>query len=165
MKKISFAFIVPFVLVLFDLVPLGLAAAAEEVLTHTSSSSHRGAAGAIGGNLFPRELKGKNLKAAKRHKIRNKSGEAALLTELKGGNLRTAKRHKIPNKSDEASVLTASPSSQPTDIIAVVTGREVGVDGDYFAEDKNSSTNWRSGHILGTLISFVSSMFVLNIIV
>jgi len=65
MKKISFAFLVPLLLVVFDVVPLGrsepaarsavrfAAAATQEVLTTTTSSStHRGATDATG-NLVP----------------------------------------------------------------------------------------------------------------
>ena len=104
MKTISFAFLVPLLLVLFDLVPLGrseparssavrfAAKATQEALnTITSSSSHRGAADDTA-NLVPRELKGKKrtkAPATKKMKSATKRPKAP----------KSTKRPKAPKKS------------------------------------------------------------------
>ena len=103
MKKISFAFLVPLLLVVFDVVPLGrsepaarsavrfaAAATPQEVLSATTSSStHRGATDATG-NLVPRELKGKKRTKAPAKKMKSTKRPKAP---------KTTKRPKAPKKS------------------------------------------------------------------
>ena len=129
MKKISFAFLVPLLLVLFDVVPplgrseparsavrFAAAATPQEVLTTiTSSSSHRGGAADATGNLVPRELKGKKRTKAPAKKMKSTKRPKAPKTTKRPKAPKTTKRPKAPKKfksEGATAVLTASPTNK-----------------------------------------------------